>query len=203
MLKEYREYLERLQNPFAGKHLRPESRPMWPHEIARVRTLFGDSVPYKRVVITRDSIVTLVAPNALGYTVNLMSDWGHFVEETMELSDQGFYTMVHELTHVWQYVHGGGAYIADSLLKQARASLGQGDRNAAYDWNAALDAGLPWERWGAEQQAQAASDFFLAVDRVEQDQSPPEIMENARRTVAVLRANMERTREGFGAPSFV
>jgi hypothetical protein len=42
-------------------------------------------------------------------------------------------TLIHELTHIWQYQTMGTSYISDSVYHQVAASVGSGSRNAAYD----------------------------------------------------------------------
>lgn len=54
-------------------------------------------------------------------------------------------TLVHELTHVWQFQHGGHAYIGDSLHAQ---TVGDG-----YNLARALRQGRPWAAMNCEQQA--------------------------------------------------
>ena len=50
-------------------------------------------------------------------------------------------TLVHEMTHVWQFQNGGTAYQAQSLTAQ-----GENPNNGAYEWQAAMQAGKVMER---------------------------------------------------------
>lgn len=53
--------------------------------------------------------------------------------------------LIHELTHVWQWQHGGHAYMGDSVAAQL---WGEG-----YDLPRALRRGARWAELNAEQQA--------------------------------------------------
>lgn len=77
------------------------------------------------------------------------------VEETIYLknwpSDQGLSAaerealMVHETTHVWQFIHGGGDYKLKSLYYQAKGN--------AYNWDGPVNGGTQWSGLNPEQQA--------------------------------------------------
>jgi hypothetical protein len=54
--------------------------------------------------------------------------------------------MVHETTHVWQWVNGGGDYKLESLYQQYISGVG-------YNWEPSVNAGTPWAGLGVEQQA--------------------------------------------------
>ena len=69
-------------------------------------------------------------------------------------------TLIHELTHVWQYQTKGTRYISDSILHQVGAAIATGSRNAAYivtadDLRARSIHDLP-----AEKQAVVVETFF-------------------------------------------
>jgi outer membrane lipoprotein SlyB len=136
-------------------------RSLTPTEIAYAKEIFRDTIDYSEVTITRDSMISTGAPKTIANTVHLRSDpdWGHFVGDTLDLTQRGLETLIHELGHVWQYQNGGLAYIPESLVAQAKGFLGSGDRDAAYEWREAHRAGLPWEKWNPEQQAQAIEDY--------------------------------------------
>jgi outer membrane lipoprotein SlyB len=142
-----------------GEAASTRSRKLTAEEIVMAREIFQDSIDYTAITITRDSMLAVGAPRTLGNTIHLKSDWGHFRGDTLELTEQGKETLIHEMTHVWQYQNGGLDYIPLSLIAQLRASIFGKDRNAAYDWRAAHDAGLPWEDWNPEQQAAAVEEY--------------------------------------------
>lgn len=142
------------------------ARKLTQEELEYVRPIFGASLEYSRVRITRDSLMSTGAPKVVGCTVHLRSCWGaeQFQRSesgawSSELTEAGRRTLVHELTHVWQYQNGGLAYIPDSLMAQLKARLRHGSRSKAYVWRRAHQAGLPWERWNPEQQAALVEDY--------------------------------------------
>jgi len=69
-------------------------------------------------------------------------------------------TLIHELTHVWQYQHGGAAYISDSLCAQVGAWARTGDRNAAYDLTGVVQERKRFSEYSAEQQATIVETYF-------------------------------------------
>jgi hypothetical protein len=69
-------------------------------------------------------------------------------------------TLIHELTHVWQFQHGGAAYISDSLCAQVGAWASTGSRNAAYDLTGVLQAGKRFSEYTAEQQAMIVETYY-------------------------------------------
>jgi hypothetical protein len=103
------------------------------------------------------------APKTIGNTIHLRSDWGHFIGDSMQLTQGGQETLIHEMGHVWQYQNGGLAYIPESLWAQFKGFIGAGSRGAAYDWREADRAGLPWEKWNPEQQAAAIEDYNIKL----------------------------------------
>src|SRR5262249_33440486 len=62
--------------------------------------------------------------------------------------------LVHEVTHVWQYIHGGGDYKGEALYAQL---WGEG-----YDWESAVDKGKSWSQLNPEQQGRFVQDAFIA-----------------------------------------
>jgi hypothetical protein len=65
--------------------------------------------------------------------------------------------LIHELTHVWQYLQRGPRYLTDAL--RAQAQLGE----EAYDIEQGLTEGWPWSKFNAEQQADIARDYYRAL----------------------------------------
>ena len=157
-----------------GDKLAPPSRHLNAEEIGYARQIFGDSLDYSKITITRDGIASAGAPKTLGNTVHMRSKWGadQFTKDasgqyTLELTEAGRQLLVHEMTHVWQFQNGGLAYIPDSLASQLRARLSTGTRNGAYDWRAAAQAGKPWQDWNPEQQAELVEQYNRSLRHVE------------------------------------
>ncbi len=74
-------------------------------------------------------------------------------------------TLIHELTHVWQYQHGGAAYISDSICHQVAAWAATGSRNAAYDLTDVVRPGKSFSEYTAEQQAMIVETYYDEPDK--------------------------------------
>lgn len=159
-----------------------------------LQEIYHDSVDMSQVTITRGSALASGAARTLGNTINLQDQ--HFDGDTMDLSDAGLLVLAHEMGHVWQYQNGGLAYIPSSLIPQAVAALGGGDRNAAYDWRAMVRARVPWEQWNAEQQAECISDYNEALRNCRGPN--PQLKDYE--TVTLAEPYIALVRQRFGAP---
>jgi hypothetical protein len=98
-------------------------------EVALVREIFHNSIDYSRV--------RLIPTGVLEYrtVANFIR-----VPENFTISDEYMaQTLVHEMTHVWQYQHGGTSYISISLATQIAGKIRTGSRNAAYDYQITPD----------------------------------------------------------------
>jgi hypothetical protein len=177
------------------------SRRLTATEITYLREIYRDSVDYSRVTITRGSALATASATTTGNTVNLEAS--QFVGDTMDLSPSGFLVLAHEMGHVWQYQHGGLAYIPQSLIAQYRASRATGSRNAAYEWRPMAQRGVPWADWNPEQQAECMSDYNEALRRSQarggrSDGSAQELEDN--QTLALAQPYVDLVRQGIGAP---
>lgn len=176
------------------------SRRLTATEITYAREIFLESIDYSVITITRDSIYALGAPKTIGNTIHLKSTapWNNFKGDTMELSDAGLKTLIHEMTHVWQYQNGGLAYIPLSLIAQLGGWITGGKRDEAYNWKKAYNAGLPWERWNPEQQAEAIEEYnrLLRLTR-ERVATAADY-----RILAILLPYVQQVRQRTGAPTF-
>lgn len=179
-----------------GNAATTRSRSLTEAEIAYAKDVFRDSVDYSKITITRDSLIAVGAPRTIGNTINLKSDWGHFKGDTLDLTEIGMTTLIHEMGHVWQYQNGGLEYIPDSIIAQISASFGRGSRNAAYDWRSAQKAGIPWENWNPEQQAEAIEDYNKLLRR----SKTPSVTLDELAELAILLGYIEKVRKRQGAP---
>jgi hypothetical protein len=181
-----------------GNALTTRERPLTPDEINYARRIYVNSIDFSKVTITRDSMYAAGAPRTIGNTIHLKSSWGHFEGDTLNLTDQGRTTLIHELGHVWQYQNGGLAYIPQSLAAQFSAWVSGGDRGAAYDWEAAHNAGIPWEEWNPEQQAEAIEEYNKRLGKIEAGTATLEDYAVMSRLLPYI----EKVRRGEGAPTF-
>jgi len=155
--------LEEALDPIAQteKALGVVQRPLYDSEIARVRSIFADAVDYGAVVIERHFEGFDNRPFTICNTIHLGErDFAEAGDEGGNLlSASGLSTLVHEMTHVWQFQHGGFSYIGNSVYNQVV-------KGGAYEYDDKLDAKVPWSEWGAEEQAQFIEDYNWAVGKM-------------------------------------
>jgi len=119
-------------------------------ERREAREIFGNSLDLDpvRIVTTR----LAAAPTTLG----------DYIRASGSMSTA---TLIHELTHVWQYQHGGAAYISDSICHQVAAWAATGSRNAAYDLTDVVRPGKSFSEYTAEQQAMIVETYYDEPDK--------------------------------------
>jgi Domain of unknown function (DUF4157) len=111
---------------FSVVHAGLAGRPLTPGEVALAKPVFGNSINLSQVRI----IQTSISPGTTVGNVIRM-------EEKFDIEKEAdAQTLIHELTHVWQYQHNGTDYISVSLQAQITAAIKTGNRNNAYDYKA-------------------------------------------------------------------
>jgi hypothetical protein len=185
-------------------HAFRKSRPLYPKEIAYIREIFGPSMRYDKVRITRDHWLSKGSTRVTGNTINFTSFYAGepLFEDTPEqaLNQTGLDLLGHEAMHVWQFQNGGWAYAGDALAKQAAGFYSTGSRNTAYDWQTAVEWELPWEKWGPEQQAQAIDDWNLA--RRGRESGSGAAVSGGEELVEQLQPYADKVKQGKGATKF-
>lgn len=130
-------------------------RPLMAAEVTLAEAVFGSSIDYSRV--------RLVAVNALQFRTvgnNI------YIPNDFSIADADHaQTLIHELTHVWQYQHGGTSYISRSLVAQIGGAL-RGSRNLAYDYT--LVPGASFFDFNPEQQGLIVENYY-SMKRDEQE----------------------------------
>jgi hypothetical protein len=169
-------------------------RGLTPEELADAQDIYQDSLDFSKVSISGNSALSSGATRTIGNTIYFEDD--EFDGNTSVLTPGGRSTLIHELGHVWQYQHGGMEYIPNALGAQAAAYIATGDRSNAYVWRNALNQGLPWAEWNAEQQAEAIQDYHDAKGRIAANQAQPADQQ----TVQELEPYIGQVRNGLGAP---
>jgi hypothetical protein len=160
-----------------------KTRGLTDSEIKIAKSVFGDSIHYEQVHITEGALLGLGADRTTGHTINTVH--GFNVSDLDNNASTGAATLIHELTHVWQYEHYGPDYMFRSLGDQL-----DGGRDGAYDYGD--DAGLKAHyndgiaSFGVEEQAHIVEDYF--VQREKYDPSPPPSSMAAPSTVADLQS---------------
>lgn len=126
-------------------------RPLTPHELEIVRPIFGSSINFDAVRVVKGYFAN--APTTLGNHVRISLD--------SKFDDS---TLVHELTHVWQYQTHGTGYISNSMCAQIAGAIGSGSRNAAYEIHPSqLHALASFAELSAERQARTVEHYFVST----------------------------------------
>jgi hypothetical protein len=135
----------------------PGGRPLTGAERGLAEPVFGRSIEYSRVRI----VETQVLPGTtVGNVIRLEPGFTIRHEWDAEV-------LVHELTHVWQYQHGGTGYMSVALRTQIAAAARTGSRNEAYDYR--TDAAKNFFDFTPEQQGLIVQNLFA----MQHDQNAP------------------------------
>lgn len=146
---------------FAGANT---GRSLTSAEVDLARSVFGASLDYDRVRIVPIEISALEY-RTVGNVIYAPPDFTIGNESMAE-------TFVHELTHVWQYQHGGTRYISVSLTRQFGAAVSSGSRNVAYDYR--ITPGDSFFDFAPEQQGLIVQNYFAMLrDRATIARNPP------------------------------
>jgi hypothetical protein len=141
-----------------------KSRSMTAAEVAFAGTVFGDTLPIDKILLTNingPDNKHFTVPNVDGtILVNLGDDptWGAYNDPVNHADPKGKsydfpgQVFIHELTHAWQIAHSSWTY--DVFWKAAKAKL-QGQ--SAYDYGPPTRR---WEDWGLEQAASIVDEWF-------------------------------------------
>jgi Ca2+-binding RTX toxin-like protein len=126
--------------------LKPWQRGLTSEEIAVARGVFGDSIHYNRVRLDEHSLMAWIGrTHVTGYLIN----------STEDLDDS---TLIHELTHVWQYEEFGLVYIPEAIDGQ------NSDEGYSYGGVAGLQAKIAANQglsaFNPEQQGAIVADYF-------------------------------------------
>lgn len=122
----------------AARVSRGERRPLSERERALAVRVFGAGLDVERVRL-HERLSGLANPSGRAFVIE---DTVHLPASVSPPPDA---LLVHELVHVWQWQHGGHAYIGDSVAAQL---WGEG-----YDLPRALARGAGWDALNVEQQA--------------------------------------------------
>jgi hypothetical protein len=135
------------------------SRGLTDREKTVLRAVFGDSIDLDAVRIKEGNGGFFSIPFNTGQTDSDRAfTSGNTIYMKKNRGDEEFMqTLVHEMVHVWQYQHNGGAYQANSLDQQK--IHGQHD---AYDWRPAMVDGKAWGDLNPEQQAHLIEDAWAS-----------------------------------------
>ncbi len=126
------------------------TRPLSSHEKALAQTIFGGSIPYNRVRVDE---LAVIGPGFTGrayVSFHIINGWRVIRNATL----------IHEMTHVWQYGKMGAIYMPRAIAAQASAE--------GYDYGGlpGLErrraAGQGLTSFNPEQQASIIEDYYTA-----------------------------------------
>jgi hypothetical protein len=99
---------------------------------------------------------------------------GYIINSNGNISDE---TMIHELTHVWQYIQDGIIYMPEALAAQ----FGEGyDYGGVSDLEAKMAAGQGLSEYNREQQGDIVSDYFVLREELKSYSDPASIPQSDR-----------------------
>lgn len=131
-------------------------RPLMPSEEQLTRTIFVSSIDYSRVRLIHSDILEY---RTVGNTIRVPKN---FTISDPEMAQ----TLIHEITHVWQYQHGGTSYIFISITTQIAAGI-RGSRNLGYDYQ--ITPGVSFFDFRPEQQGLLVENYYAML----RDQNGP------------------------------
>jgi hypothetical protein len=146
-------------------------RPLNAAELRLARGVFAGSIDYSRV--------RLIPTGVLEYRT--VANTIRIPEKFTLTNDYMAQTLIHELTHVWQYQHGGTSYISISLATQIAGTIRSGSRNAAYEYQIA--PGASFFEFKPEQQGSIVENYFAML----RDLKAPPRMQTSDRMAEIAR----------------
>jgi hypothetical protein len=139
-----------------------EMRPLNDAEIAIGKSVFGDTIPYEKVMLTNLAGMggrAFTIPGADGMTyINVGSDYDNLIGAMTPSHPVAGQLLVHELTHAWQIAHATflPGLFCSMLVNQERNTFG--DSVYRYD-----GPGPEWNSYNAEQQGSIVDEWFSAT----------------------------------------
>ena len=124
-----------------------KTRPLSRMEELLARSIFGDTVNYRRVRIDESSYGGPKQHRFAYVSFFTINSWGM-------MNDSLF---IHEFTHIWQFQQMGGVYIPRAL--QAQFSKAGYNYGGVSELNRFIEQGLQLQDFNLEQQADVVSDY--------------------------------------------
>jgi hypothetical protein len=125
-------------------------------EIFQASTVFGSSIDFSLVRIDTHSLMVFIAKKFEHYSKGREFTTFHTING--EEGNITIGTLIHELTHVWQYQQVGAIYMPEAIHAQ---NTGGYDYGGVAALEAAKAAGKGIRSFNREQQAQIVEDYFL------------------------------------------
>jgi hypothetical protein len=138
-----------------------ERRDLRIEEIDEAKRVFGDTVPYDKIVVSNLEGLggrAFAVPNIDGNSVILGLGSDMFNSAIGDESKR--FTFIHELTHAWQITHRATPSVICSALTNQFSELVEG-RNEVYNYTTGSD----WGSYNMEQQGQIVADWYWKKHR--------------------------------------
>lgn len=133
----------------AAELVKFNTRALSGHELEVAHSVFGGSIDLAMVRIDERSLVPAFSHRAFT-TFHTINAWG-------KLAD---HTLVHELTHVWQYEKSGAIYMAQAVHAQMQRGKGAYNYGGPAGLQAARAKAQGLTSFNREEQAQIVEDFY-------------------------------------------
>lgn len=124
------------------------SRPLYKWEIELAKSVFGNTIDYRRVRIDEYSFAGPKQMRFCYVSFYGINSWGPMQNSIL----------IHEITHVWQFEKLGSVYIPKALLAQ-QTTLGY-DYGGVEALRASREKGKSFLSFNFEQQGDIISDYF-------------------------------------------
>lgn len=146
-----------------------KARPLRESEKALANRIFGDTLPYGRILITNfdNGGRAFVMPNLDGSILVCMGDRYDDPLRRMDWSQ----TFIHELTHAWQIAHT--SVTAEMIASVVIDKIKYGED--VYVDNPLNVDGRPWSEYSIERQAQIVGFWYLIASIGAPDPSHPNV----------------------------
>lgn len=125
------------------------ARPLQDWEIELAKTVFADSINYKRVRIDEYAFAGPRQRRFIYVSFYTINSWGPMQNSIL----------LHELMHVWQYEHLGAVYIPRAL--KAQISVHGYDYGGVEALKSYIEEGKNLFDFNLEQQSDVVADYFL------------------------------------------
>ncbi|HVT27906.1 MAG TPA: DUF4157 domain-containing protein [Lacipirellulaceae bacterium] len=132
----------------AAEILKLNTRALSESERKTAQQIFGNTIPFHLVRVDERAVIGPAFSDRAYTSFHTINEWGGLNTETL----------IHELTHVWQYENAGAIYMPQALHAQATGGYDYGD---VSNLSAAKKSGLGFDSFNREQQAQIVEDFYL------------------------------------------
>jgi hypothetical protein len=140
-----------------------DSHPLAQAEIDLASKVFGNTIPYNKVILTDLGGLSGRGFTAPGVDGKIYCNLGSAYANPLGSHPQGYpaegQLLIHELTHAWQIAHAGflPGFVCSAIVTQANYTFGDN----VYQYG---PAGPPWWSFNPEQQAAIVDQWFGEKD---------------------------------------